>query len=367
MMRWCGWFFAMALVAQDAALVAPKGWTMERQGSRTVFRPGDLKSGETLAVEVDDPVAAGGDLREWTRARVAPQLADKCPWDVARQGEVSCTVSGAGGVHFHYGVRTKTGHDSFAHVFAGPSAMTAMRYAYAVQGLLDGAAAGKRPAGAPEVLHAPAPVPVTPGFAVPLENLYLHLEYRAGVGGGVYPNYVPYLFLKDGTVTDDLSYYPTSVNDIAAWRRRDPRGWGKWTRSGGVISIQWDDARRKADRWEKWVETRAGAPGKTLTGTYRSISGGGNTALGGDAMVVAWGLYEFFADGTVVVGGGASSSNSTVTTGARRAEQRARYRIDGYTITLTFAGGRSERQWFYLYPDSDGALGIGERVFSQRK
>lgn len=186
------------------------------------------------------------------------------------------------------------------------------------------------------------------GASYTLEGLYLHLTYTVGIGGAVYTAYKPYALLKDGAVTDDLTYYPQSSDDVAEWRRRKPRAWGRWTKNGSVLSIRWDDSSRKPETWKKWFETRPGSPGLGLKGRFQSLGGGGNTALGGDVMVAAWNSYEFLPDGTVTSGGGSGGSSEgagtgvSVVTGSQKAEQRGRYRVDGYSIEFQFSDGRRE-------------------------
>lgn len=240
-----------------------------------------------------------------------------------------------------------------------PNALVAIRYARAVQSLMDGAEEGRGRSGVAPL----APVPLVPETAA----------LRTGMGGAIYPTYEPYAFLKDGTVTDDLSFYPQTDEEIAEWRRRKPRAWGRWTLKGSQVEILWNDARRKPETWNKWFVARPGAISSKLQGRSQSLGGVGNTALGGDVQVVAWSGYEFLPDGRVTIGGGAGASNGgggtgvSVATGSRRAEQTARYRVDGYSHELESEDGRRLSHWFYLYPDSDRVIGIGDSTYTLKK
>lgn len=206
-----------------------------------------------------------------------------------------------------------------------------------------------------------------------LEGIYLHVEYGYGVGGMVTTNYKPHIFLKDGSVTTDLSFYPATASDVQAWRGRNPRAWGKWSREGSITRIEWNDAKRKPQEWKKWFTARPGDPGMRLSGHYRSMGGGGNTALGGDVMIAAWNNMTFSPDGTVTTGGGSGASSGgggtgvSVTTRSRKAPQQARYSISGFTMQLERPGQPSETRWFFRYPDSDTVIGIGGSTFVQRK
>lgn len=205
-----------------------------------------------------------------------------------------------------------------------------------------------------------------------LEAIYLHLSYQMGFGGAVYPTYEPHILFKDGSITDDWNEPPAAAADLPAWKKRNPRAWGRWTKSGNTMSIRWDDPRRKPETWEKWFVARPGTPGLRLDGRYQSLSGGGNTALGGDVASVAWRGYELRADGTVTSSGGAGLSSGgsgtgvSVVTGARRPQQQGTYRIEGYTIQFDF-GGNASRAWFFLYPDSDRVIGIGGSTYTLKK
>jgi hypothetical protein len=217
------------------------------------------------------------------------------------------------------------------------------------------------------------PTAADPAFQIPIEGVYLHLEYGFGVGGMMTSNYEPYVFLQDGTVTDDLDFYPTSNVDMQTWRTRRPRAWGRWTKNSAAIAITWNDARRKPERWDKWFNAKPGPPGFTLNGFYRSIGGGGNTALGGDVIVAAWKNVEFSADGTVTSGGGSGGTSGGggtgvgVTASSRDVRQRARYHIEEYAIELEYTAGRKEVRWFYRYPDGDDVVGIGNGTYVKKR
>ncbi|HEU0123969.1 MAG TPA: hypothetical protein VFQ91_25785 [Bryobacteraceae bacterium] len=229
---------------------------------------------------------------------------------------------------------------------------------------------GLRAAAAASTVPAP-----TQGMAsaLPIAGIYLHLTYTTGVGGAVYPTYQPHVLFTDGTLTTDLSYLPASAAGIPEWRGRRPNAWGRWTKSGSSLSIQWDSPKRKPETWDKWLVARAGSQATKLSGFYRSISGGGNTALGGDVQAAAWSSYDFAPDGTVTTKSGSAASSGGGGTGvgvsssSRRPEQTGRYRIDGHAITLEFPGQPPLRQWFYLYADSDRTLGIGNRLLSKKR
>jgi hypothetical protein len=95
------------------------------------------------------------------------------------------------------------------------------------------------------------------------------------------------------------------------------------------------------------------------------IGGGGNTALGGATMIAAWSNIRFERDGTDPLAQGAGGSAPGVVTSSTSADA-ARYKIEGHRIVLTGGTGQRQATTFFLFPDSDGAIGIGNRVYSRR-
>ncbi len=376
-------FCSLSRPAQD--LAPPRGWTVDQQPSILVFAPMDLRAGQQVRVELHDAEPAQGELSQWLVSRLESADARRCRPKLRHGTEASCVINSREGDHYYYGLRTADGHYRLVHVLMGPNTLSAVRYLSGVRRLLEDAEANRGFAGVPDQPTAKtaqeprstgsaAPQPVSGDFfRPPIEGIYLHLEYLAGVGGGIYPSYEPYILLQDGSITDDLSYYPRAESDMAAWRARKPRAWGRWTRNGFTVSIRWNDPRRKPETWDKWFVARPGDPALALSGLYQSIGGGGNTALGGDFIAAAWKDFRFSPNGIVTAGAGSGSYSGgsgtgvSVATSSQKAAQQARYRIERYTIRLDYMDGRSERRWFYRFPDSDKALGIGGSTYSLRQ
>ncbi|BDC47916.1 hypothetical protein F183_A02320 [Bryobacterales bacterium F-183] len=202
---------------------------------------------------------------------------------------------------------------------------------------------------------------------IAIHGIYLHSESKLGVGGMVVLTYEAYVLLPDGTLTSDLSFYPKSESEVAKWRTSKPRTWGRWKQTGAELSIEWDDPKRKPSQWKKWFVAKPGDQGMTLTGAYRSMGGTGNSALGGNSTVAVWSTLDFASDGTVTTGGGAGSytagpGDTSVATSSQRTPQRVPYAIDGFRISLN-----GEAKWFYRYPDSDNAIGMGDATYSRRR
>jgi hypothetical protein len=88
-----------------------------------------------------------------------------------------------------------------------------------------------------------------------------------------------------------------------------------------------------------------------LATRYKRISGGGNTALGGELMIARSSIYTFMPDGSFRIEGSVGASTSGEQSGVSTtlqsdSEMAGRYALDRHTLVLTFADGRQERHFF---------------------
>jgi hypothetical protein len=355
-----------------------------------VLSPVRTPPGKTARAELYDAEENSGKLLDWFQARIrgAGEDARGCRPELAKD-HVTCVVSNRGHDDYYYGFPLKDGRYRFVRFVMGPNTLAAAAYILDFGQILKSAQAGLGRSGATGPQAAPvrsepassSVQPVTPNVAsttpdgsyqIPMDGLYLHLTYGlGGVGGSMTMNYKPHVLLRDGTITDDLDFYPHSEAEMRQWRARKPRAWGGWRRSGSGISIRWNDPGRKPEQWDKWFIARPGAEGMTLAGLFRAMGGGGNSALGGDVTIAAWSQFQFSSDGAVITGGGSGSfvggSQTTVATSAKRRQEEARYSIRGHSLQLTYADGGTETRWFYRYPDSDRLIGVGAGTYVKRK
>jgi hypothetical protein len=198
----------------------------------------------------------------------------------------------------------------------------------------------------------------------PIDGIYLYLRYGLGYGGAVQITYEPYLLLKDGTIYRNLQAPPQDL-DIGKSRQAEPKMWGRWQKSGNSIMVQWEDGKRET--WEKdWHVARPARKTDRLQGRFRSMSGGGNTALGGSTSIAVTNDIVFSADGSFRRGDVVSAKTDSVTVGSKR-KGGGTYLIDGYSIELRYDDGQVERLTFYFYPDGNTVIGIGNRVFVLRQ
>ncbi len=198
-----------------------------------------------------------------------------------------------------------------------------------------------------------------------IQGIYIHLEYGYGmIGGGVSIEYNPYLLLKDGSVYKNLNLSPMDL-DIAQSKQTEPDKWGTWKINGKTLNIQWNDG--ESDSWDdNWFKAFAAQEGDTLNGNYKSVSGGGNTSLGGDTAIVAFDNILFLPNGQFKQNTGAGASTSNTVTNSQNLAGGT-YKLDNHTIELRYEDGKVVRKMFYFYPEEGGktdkSLGIGSSSF----
>lgn len=400
-------------------MTPPRGWAVEKQAGFFRFQPRQLQQNQQVTVDIYDAEQSQQTMGEYLRAQMKAHQASDA--EIAsctpkqKNNEASCVTKLGGADHYWYAFKTNSGEYRYSTVVLGPTTLSTVGYIFPVGSLLKKAKASTDRAGGAQVAVAksaePAAEPSNAPSASSPENdmndavaaiggdasaaaptgaagtrtqaaaqpsasyaplssflaIYLHLEYQGGVGGMVYPVYEPYIFLRDGSITDDLKYHPSSDADVSRWRTLQPRKWGKWTKNGSALAITWNDAKRKPETWDKWFVARPWPQGMTLSGLFTSIGGGGNTALGGSTIVAAWNNYRFSPDGTVTNGRGAGGSSPGVAVSSKKADQQARYKVDKYAIDFDYADGRRERKWFFVFPDSTDVIGVGDSVVIRSK
>jgi hypothetical protein len=206
--------------------------------------------------------------------------------------------------------------------------------------------------------------------AAEIKGVLLHSETRLGVGGMLIFVYFPYLLLKNGSLYEHLTVSPADINEAQS-RQSEPTKWGTWKLDGKALIVTHrnkDGSMTKPNRWTGWSWASPAKPNEKLNRTYGSISGGGNTAMGGGSMVVSSKYITFNSQGqfTYESVGGGSYNGSTGSVSAYSSKNSAgTYVLDGYSIELRFNNGQVNRQSFYFYDDKDhGVIGIGNNPYT---
>lgn len=209
-----------------------------------------------------------------------------------------------------------------------------------------------------------------------VSDVYFRSAAGIGVGGMVAMRFSPVVLFKDGSYyeIDDAALEDI---DLAAKRAAHPSDWGRWSRQGNRFTLTASDGRSRDVELQQGVFFKAYPATGTgpLVGDYKSLGGGGNTAVGGEVMIAIQDRYNFQPGGTYTTerSTGASSSGAVSGVGSTFAGRRAgqgRFSVDRHTITIERPDGRTERHFFAFGsrktpPQLDkGMLFIGDAVYT---
>ncbi|MCF2149525.1 hypothetical protein IQ276_024455 [Desmonostoc muscorum LEGE 12446] len=194
---------------------------------------------------------------------------------------------------------------------------------------------------------------VTPGIAssqsdakivAQIDSFGFNSRPKVGIGGFIALDIYPVVLFRNGdalTNVEGLSF----GGGLAAHKRANPDEWTRWRRQGGKLQLA------QKDGWKAlpFQTTYPKLPNDfRLNGLFRSLSGTGTVAIGGNQSIAAWQDYRFSADGQVVrgngAGGRAESGDTSIATSNTAPNQRGRYRIEGLTLYITYEDGSSERR-----------------------
>ena len=201
-------------------------------------------------------------------------------------------------------------------------------------------------------------------------GIYLNENYNIGVGGMTILEYAPVLLLRDGTAYEDFEVPPTELN-VASFKKARTRRVGRWTKTAKGYSVRFNGDKSASDLKANFKVKPASA-GQKLSGEYRTIGGGGNTALGGNVMVAYSNTYFFDTNGRFSsersgganVAGNDSQGSVAVASSASNA---GTYTLSGYALRLKYNDGRVVRRLFYFYPDKGSkgkpVIGIGNSAY----
>ena len=216
--------------------------------------------------------------------------------------------------------------------------------------------AGPAPQAAAESMPAidASPAPHPENWAQ-MEGVYFRSYTTFGVGGMVIFDYEPLALFSDGT------YYEVEGDalediDLAASRRSAPDQWGRWSRNGDGFTLTGADGRPAENTLQGgsfFKAFPAEASGGQLAAKYSRVSGGGDSALGGEMTIAAQTDLSFTADGGYMrassagaIGSGDATGVATAAYSRQSAGGAGRYRIEQHTITLTEPDGTTRRQFF---------------------
>ena len=201
---------------------------------------------------------------------------------------------------------------------------------------------------------APAPVSSSPALSAAarvsdnIETVGFDNRASFGIGGSMTFSPKPVVLFRSGDALSNMEGLKFE-GGLDAHRAAYPDQWIKWRRAGNTIEISSSQGWRKLP----FPKTMDRLPrGFTLAGTYRNSSGTGNAGMGGTSSISAWSDYTFDAAGNFTTGGGISGHDrletrdaiTTTVASGLSPTQHGRYAIDGYTLTLMYANGKTERR-----------------------
>jgi hypothetical protein len=223
-------------------------------------------------------------------------------------------------------------------------------------GRLASAASAPPPPPPPPAVVAPAAVPVPEATLAQIDSFAFDSRPKMGLGGFIALDIYPVVLLKQGDALTDVRGL-RFAGGLAAHRAAQPNHWTRWRRAGGKVELM------KDGRWEPlpFTNTYARLPADLrLTGRFRSTSGVGNVAVGGQQSVTVVDEYRFSADGRVTrsgaVGSTSQAGGTSVVTRGGPADRNGRYRLDGLLLRIDYDDGSREQRVLITDPAKPGGV-----------
>lgn len=200
-----------------------------------------------------------------------------------------------------------------------------------------------------------------------IKGIVINGETGIGVGGMVIIEYRPYLLLQNGSIYRYPTVAPYDL-DVAASRIAEPNRWGTWKQEGKTLTVTLPEKGvMKTERWTSgWFFAKAPVANEKIKGAFMTIGGGGNTAMGGNTMIVVSNNINFNDKGQFTmkkVAGGSNTDFDVSTSTYSNSNSAGTYKLNGYSIEMRYNNGQVVRKLFYFYPDSRDAFGIGDDAY----
>jgi len=391
--------FAIKLSAQSSIAPIP-GWKMDLSNGRYRFTPPDAIGTHGFKYEIFPPVNnKGGDLTEWLEMATLQDLrasgySDPIPGEPREAKNIQTLTTYS--VIVQDASKKKLAAMYFAYVRPDHS----IRYGKVVRlreyvgnyinvaathfvSLLKQESVQTQNSTNTTVEVPPQqntgvsqPIPQASGkglSSADIRGIVLHSESSYGVGGMLIFIYKPYILLNNGSLYEHPEISPNDLN-VTQSRQSEPEKWGTWKLNGKTLTIvhgSKSGATGKPNEWTGgWTWATPAKKNEKLTSTYGSISGGGNTAIGGGSIVVSSKYITFNNKGQFTyesVGGGSYNDANGGVSAYSSKNTAGTYLLDGYSIELRFNNGKITRQCFYFYSDDHEVFGIGNRPYTISK
>ncbi|MBP2159649.1 MULTISPECIES: hypothetical protein [Asticcacaulis] len=236
------------------------------------------------------------------------------------------------------------------------------------------------PAAAPVAAPKPAGIKAAPNarFAqnwAKVEGVYFRSIANFGVGGMMIMDFEPIILFKDGSYVE-IRQQALEDMDLTADRQARPKLWGRWSKAGAAFVLTGYTGKSHSYELQQgqFFKAYPASIGKLLP-AYKRVSGGGNSAMGGEMTIAVQSKIAFSPDGRFVRGANVGALNSGSQTGWATAVSASNgkngtYTVKGHTITLTYADGKIEREFFAFaskktppQPDTE-MIFIGDSVYT---
>lgn len=200
-----------------------------------------------------------------------------------------------------------------------------------------------------------------------IKGVVINGETGIGVGGMVIIEYRPYLLLQNGTIYRYPTVAPYDL-DVAASKIAEPNRWGTWKQEGKTLTVTLPEKGvMKTEQWKSgWFFAKPPIANEKIKGVFMTIGGGGNTAMGGNTMIVISNNINFNDKGQFTmkkVAGGSNTDFDVSTSTYSNSNAAGTYKLNGYSIEMRYNNGQVVRKLFYFYPDSRDAFGIGDDAY----
>lgn len=384
---------------------APLGWQRVADPGLALYR--SLGAAPAAELRLYPPQVDTADLARWFLARLDQPVPGfgRVRFDPPRSyGGQVLTAAGRAGqgassrVVMGIGCQSPGGVKRFAELVVPLDPSTVQAHAEAGARLVAAACssapqvAQAKPATPAAVAPGPAPAPAPARALQPgqIEGVLYAWDQIYTVTGLQMREWT-YLLLKDGRVRKGLPRQPPDLFDVEADRQEEPGRWGRWRRSGGKVQVRFE-AEFATPPGQLW--RHPGKPGMRLQGRYRgssSLSVGSvstwafwGLTLHGDGRFERWSMRGMggttghganatttmaISDDKGSVGsvaganfGGGSRSDSGVTDD----DLEGTYQIDGWSLTLRYRSGATQRGFFYVDDDGDNVWFEGAELMRVR-
>jgi hypothetical protein len=208
-----------------------------------------------------------------------------------------------------------------------------------------------------------------------VDGVYFRLIGTFGVGGMAAMDFEPIVLFKDGSYVE-IRDSALEDMDLGADRQARPRSWGTWSKAGVdfVLTGSTGKSNSYALQQGRFFKAYPASAAKLLT-AYKRLSGGGNSALGGEVTIAIKSKIAFAPDGRFVeasdvgaISSGDMSGWATAVSGSNG--KNGTYTVKDHTITLTYADGTVKRKFFAFaskktppQPDPE-MIFIGDSVYT---